>query len=240
MVTLKPSISIVRPIGPFLAGMILCNIVGVITAHATTYRCTDQSGATVLTDMPTQLQNCTILESFTPLTPHHPHSSHQQQYAPTRQDREEYLTSDISPHHEDQENSPTPTEISVPLKKSGGAYIVSVLLNQERRAQLILDTGASMTVLSTNVAIDLGLLGTTDNQLLTVNTAGGSIQVNMNYLPSLQVGTAKAEHVAIAIHDLPDIPEHIEGLLGMSFLKNFLVTLDAEHSRLILRTKQKP
>ncbi len=153
---------------------------------------------------------------------------------------EEYLTPDISSNQEEQTIASTPSEISVPLKKSGGAYIVSVLLNQERHAQLILDTGASMTVLSTNVAIDLGILGTTDNQLLTVNTAGGSVQVNMNYLPTMQVGTAKAEHVAVAIHDLPDIPEHIEGLLGMSFLKNFLVTLDAEHSRLILRTKQQP
>ena len=37
-----------------------------------------------------------------------------------------------------------------------------------------------MTVLSTNIAIDLGILGTTDTELLTVNTAGGSVQVNMN------------------------------------------------------------
>ena len=94
-----------------------------------------------------------------------------------------------------------------------------------------------MTVLSTNIAIDLGLLGTTDNELLTVNTAGGSVQVNMNYLSSLTVGNAQAENVAVAIHDLPDIPEQIEGLLGMSFLKHFLITLDAEHSRLILRPK---
>jgi predicted aspartyl protease len=57
----------------------------------------------------------------------------------------------------------------------------------------------------------------------------------MNYLSLLQVGTAQAENVAVAIHDLPDIPEQIEGLLGMSFLKHFLVTLDAEHARLILR-----
>ena len=94
-----------------------------------------------------------------------------------------------------------------------------------------------MTVLSTNIAIDLGILGTTDNELLTVNTAGGSVQVNMNYLSSLSVGNAQAHHVAVAIHDLPDIPEQIEGLLGMSFLKHFLITLDAEHARLILRPK---
>ena len=94
-----------------------------------------------------------------------------------------------------------------------------------------------MTVLSTNIALDLDILGTTDNELLTVNTAGGSVQVNMNYLSSLNVGNAHAQNVAVAIHDLPDIPEQIEGLLGMSFLKHFLITLDAEHARLILRPK---
>ncbi len=92
-----------------------------------------------------------------------------------------------------------------------------------------------MTVLSTNIGIDLGILGTTDTTLLTINTAGGSVQVNMSYLSSLHVGRAKAKNVAVAIHDLPDMPEHIEGLLGMSFLKHFLITLDAAQARLILR-----
>jgi clan AA aspartic protease (TIGR02281 family) len=129
------------------------------------------------------------------------------------------------------------SDITIPLQKIGGSFVVQANLNNERTAHLIVDTGASMTVLSSNIAIDLGILGTTDNELLTVNTAGGSVQVNMNYLSLLQVGTAQAKNVAVAIHDLPDIPEQIEGLLGMSFLKHFLVTLDAEHARLILRPK---
>ncbi len=210
-------------------------------AKAATFRCTDQSGATVLTDIPTQLDNCTALPT---ISPHLPSSSNPQHHRPSYQERlpnaEEEVSIDQPSQVQAIQASPLKEDITVPLTKAGGAYIVSVLLNQERTAQLILDTGASMTVLSTNVAIDLGLLGTTDNELLTVNTAGGSVQVNMNYLPSLQVGTAEAKHVAVAIHDLPDIPEHIEGLLGMSFLKNFLVTLDAEQSRLILRSKQQP
>ena len=191
--------------------------------------------------MPTQLDNCTTLETHSPLAPSYSDPDKSPARKPDSQpvpEEEDY--SDESSHFQPIQASSLQKDITVPLTKAGGAYIVSVLLNQERTAQLILDTGASMTVLSTEVAIDLGLLGTTDNELLTVNTAGGSVQVNMNYLPSLQVGTAEAKHVAVAIHDLPDIPEHIEGLLGMSFLKNFLVTLDAEQSRLILRSKQQP
>ena len=142
-----------------------------------------------------------------------------------------------SPVQESSNDPQLTTEITVPLKKIGGSFVVEVTLNQERTAQLIVDTGASITVLSIDTALDLGILGTTDNELLTVNTAGGSVQVNMNYLSSLMVGKAQATNVTVVIHDLPDIPDQIEGLLGMSFLKHFLVTLDPDQALLILRPK---
>lgn len=213
--------------------------------QAATYRCYDESGAPVLTDNPAQLFDCTILPSqlsssingASPTSPIHKKDSgvisNAEPYHPP--------SSHSHPSQEKNSQNEQPAgEIAIPLTQIGGSLVVPVLLNQERSAQLIVDTGASMTVLSTDVALDLGILGTTDNELLTVNTAGGSVQVNKNYLASLSVGSAQASHVAVAIHDLPDIPEHIEGLLGMSFLKHFLVTLDAEHARLILRPKDRP
>lgn len=203
------------------------------------YRCQDQSGTTILTDNPAQLENCSQLEasvvSAPPLTGdgHRPGTRNERLHTPYP-DR---LHLDSEAPQEARKDSIQESDITIPLQKIGGSFVVQANLNNERTAHLIVDTGASMTVLSTNIAIDLGILGTTDNELLTVNTAGGSVQVNMNYLSLLQVGTAQAKNVAVAIHDLPDIPEQIEGLLGMSFLKHFLVTLDAEHARLILRPK---
>lgn len=205
------------------------------------YRCHDQSGTTVLTDNPAQLNDCSRIESSMLPTPNAPKNM----YKPS-QDKISATTplpqtpsthSDASFSQEPNQDPDLDADIIIPLKKIGGSLVVQVNLNNERTANLIVDTGASMTVLSTNIALDLGILGTTDNELLTVNTAGGSVQVNMNYLSSLTVGHAQAHHVAVAIHDLPDIPEQIEGLLGMSFLKHFLITLDAEHARLILRPK---
>ncbi|MEX0829077.1 MAG: retropepsin-like aspartic protease [Nitrospirales bacterium] len=203
------------------------------------YRCQDQSGTTILTDNPAQLENCSQLESSVVPPPPLTGDGHQPR---TRTERLHTPYPDGSPPdsstpQEARKDSIQESDITIPLQKIGGSYVVQAHLNNERTAHLIVDTGASMTVLSTTIAIDLGILGTTDNELLTVNTAGGSVQVNMNYLSMLQVGTAQAENVAVAIHDLPDIPEQIEGLLGMSFLKHFLVTLDAEHARLILRPK---
>jgi clan AA aspartic protease (TIGR02281 family) len=199
------------------------------------YRCHDQSGTTILTDNPAQLENCFQLEASVvpPGDSHQPRTRTERLHTPYP----EGAPLDSSTPQEARKDSIQENDITIPLQKIGGSYVVQAQLNNERTAHLIVDTGASMTVLSTTIAIDLGILGTTDNDLLTVNTAGGSVQVNMNYLSLLQVGTAQAENVAVAIHDLPDIPEQIEGLLGMSFLKHFLVTLDAEHARLILRPK---
>ncbi|MGD9851346.1 MAG: TIGR02281 family clan AA aspartic protease [Nitrospirales bacterium] len=207
-----------------------------LSIHAATYRCQDSSGDRILTDNPAQLQDCVLFQADSS----QPMPDNQSATAPGYEDPSgtspDNLTATVnSPSHE--ASSPF-EEITIPLTKMGGSLIVEVQLNQERTARLIVDTGASMTVLSTGVALDLGILGTTENELMTVNTAGGQVQVNVNYLSSLTVGSAQAYNVGVAIHDLPDIPSQIEGLLGMSFLKHFLVTLDAEHGKLILRPKQ--
>ena len=115
--------------------------------------------------------------------------------------------------------------------------MAQVRLNHSTDAHLIVDTGATMTVLSYNIATALGLLSGSDNSINTVNTAGGSVQVSMAHLEHIQVGGAEAKHVAVAILDLPDGISGVSGLLGMSFLNKFLVTLDAGNSLLHLKTK---
>jgi clan AA aspartic protease (TIGR02281 family) len=224
-------------------GLMMHGLPAGLPAGAETYHCYDEAGMRVLTDNPAQLYECIQLPSQIssgmnggPLSSTH-HNTPSAVIAHPVPDEV------LIPDRGDIQDVDTPAglpdeDITVSLTKIGGSLVVRAMLNQERSAQLIVDTGASMTVLSTQAAIDLGILGTTDNELLIVHTAGGPVQVNMNYLPSLTVGTAQVTKVPVVIHDLPDIPEQIEGLLGMSFLKHFLVTLDAEHGRLILRPKQ--
>lgn len=206
------------------------------SAQADTYRCQDSSGDRILTDNPAQLQDCVLFQADALELPSHTPPSIGSGYEDHIGASSDNFAANQSPPSE--EASSPFEEITIPLTKMGGSLIVEAQLNQERSVQLIVDTGASMTVLSTQVAIDLGILGTTENELMTVNTAGGQVQVNVNYLSSVTVGSAQAFDVGVAIHDLPDIPSQIEGLLGMSFLKHFLVTLDAEHGKLILRPRQ--
>jgi len=219
--------------------------------HATMYRCYDRSGTMVLTDSPAQLEDCTVLDPKKPTIHISPATKHkskrlsrvrqtENRFPPPKQEpREEFSPQDEGePEASQDKPSDTPVDpITVPVTKIGGSIVVQVLLNNSVDAHLIVDTGATMTVLSYDLGIELGLLSGSDVSLNTVNTAGGSVQVSMTKVGILQVGSAKASNVAVAIHDLPDAISGISGLLGMSFLKHFEVTLDADRGFLRLLPK---
>ena len=216
--------------------------------HASTYRCEDQSGITVLTDSPAQLDKCTVLiedSSFNNSKNHNPNLTTDSFEHNSKQNQDEYVdfqevedTEDILMKVPGNESQKEKQEVViVPVTPYGGSLLVTVQLNQTRQARLILDTGATMTVLSNDVAIDLGLIADTNTRLTTVNTAGGPIQVNITKVSSIHAGTAQVKNVDVAIHDLPDSPVGIDGLLGMSFLNHFLVTLDTNQGELHLKPR---
>ncbi len=222
-------------------------------ATATMYKCYDPSGSLVLTDSPAQLEDCTVLDPKKPTAQmskptrqktqrlSRPRQRRQpviqQQQEPSSQNSEKDKPETEDPQDTSRENKPEP--ITVPVTKIGGSMVVQVLLNNSVDAHLIVDTGATMTVISYDLGIELGLLSGSDVSLNTVNTAGGSVQVSMTKVGTMQVGAATASNVAVAIHDLPDGISGVSGLLGMSFLRNFEVTLDADRGLLRLLPKIK-
>jgi hypothetical protein len=52
-------------------------------------------------------------------------------------------------------------------------------------------------------------------------------------LGSLKVGDAEVQDLIVSIHDFSPDPR-VEGLLGLDFLKNFQLSLDAKRSLLLL------
>ncbi|WP_447971407.1 retropepsin-like aspartic protease family protein [Nitrospira sp. M1] len=212
---------------------------------AATYRCEDSAGVTVLTDSPAQLEHCTVLfeDHSLPDQATNPHSGPALQpmsllTQPNGKEspgqNQEYPFID----EPDKGSQGEPSNmVTIPVTSYGGSLLVTVQLNQTREVRLILDTGATMTVLSQDVALDLGLLSNTNTQLTTVQTAGGPIQVNVSTIRSIQAGTAEVHDVDVAIHDLPDSHTGVDGLLGMSFLNHFLVTLDTNQGVLHLKPR---
>jgi len=131
-----------------------------------------------------------------------------------------------------------PAIVSVPLERLGSLFVVTIQVNETRSAKLILDTGASHTILARAIARDLGLFSLRTVTSVIMHTVGGAVQADMVPVDSIRLGGAEVRNSVVAIHDLPDVPQEIEGLLGLSVLREFEVTLDTSRSRLLLGLPQ--
>ena len=117
--------------------------------------------------------------------------------------------------------------------KAGGTLTVEAVLNRRLTVPLVLDTGADFTVLTKQAAHALRLPPLNRLPRLQFGTAGGLVHLPITTLQSVRVGTAEVRDVPVAI----DIDGHMpEGLLGMSFLRHFKVTVD--HPRGLVRLER--
>lgn len=131
---------------------------------------------------------------------------------------------------EDQLHQP---EIVVPLRPVGNSYLVKATLNERRRVTLMLDTGASISVIKPTVLASLG--GTTGNnaRVIQLNTANGMVTAPLVQLESLTVGKQSIQGITVAVIDLTGLSD-IDGLLGMDYLGRFRFTVDRDQDALIL------
>jgi len=125
---------------------------------------------------------------------------------------------------------PASTSYTVPLRRAGNAMLVEAVIGGTMHANLVLDTGAAFTVLSRAVARNLGL-NLKDTAIVSLRSASGEFFAPMVKVPSITVGDAAVHDVEVIVHDAT--PE-LDGLLGMSFLDNFLVTISGRDHKLIL------
>jgi hypothetical protein len=120
--------------------------------------------------------------------------------------------------------------IMVPVRSTGRSTIVSVTLNGTVSGNLMLDTGASNTVVSRRLASLLSLRPTGS---AIVHTVGGAITVTHSRLQSLKLGDAEVTNLPVMIHDFSPDPR-FEGLLGMDFLGRYTIGLDVQKQLLVL------
>ena len=120
--------------------------------------------------------------------------------------------------------------IVVPVQARGSSVIVAATLNRALTAYLIVDTGATITIVSQRIASELGLRTVTYGTFAGV---GGVIRRPMAQLRSLKVGEAEIQNLVVAVHDFHPNPQ-IEGLLGLDFLRRFHVSLDSRKQQLVL------
>ena len=120
--------------------------------------------------------------------------------------------------------------VVVPVLSSGRSMIVSVTLNRAHKANLVLDTGATNTVISRRLAHSMALRPVSN---AVIQTVGGRIGVAVTRLQSMRVGEAEITEFSVIVHDFSSDPRY-EGLLGMDFLGRYKLGLDIQQRVLVL------
>jgi hypothetical protein len=120
--------------------------------------------------------------------------------------------------------------IIVPVRSTGRATVVAATLNRSLNGNLMLDTGATTTVISRRLASLLSLRPVGN---AAVQTVGGIIAVAVARLQSLKVAEAEVNDLTVVVHDFSRDPR-VEGLLGMDFLGRYRIGLDVHRQVLVL------
>jgi len=126
----------------------------------------------------------------------------------------------------------------VSMDTQSGHITVVTLLNKKVKANLILDTGASFMLLSSEIANKLGMdtkPRAGDIMVEMILADGRKIEGRRIVLESVSVEDSELKRVEAAL--LPQSESGAvpgDGLLGMSFLKNFSFKIDQKNNTLIL------
>jgi len=123
--------------------------------------------------------------------------------------------------------------VPVPVTKSGNHFIVNAVINNQERAKLIIDTGATLTVLSPKIIQALGLRLDEAAQYREFATANGVVTAPVVTLDSFRIQNYLVNNLQVGV--LAGFSnEAFGGLLGMNFLNQFAFFIDQKNNTLEL------
>lgn len=129
--------------------------------------------------------------------------------------------------------------VTIPLIRVGGQFLVPCRIG-DRQVNLLLDTGAAMTVITPELAHQSGLPVGTEERYFA--TAGGVIQAPVVVADHFVVGNAVVgagvviRQLSVGLIDIPFSPRlSAQGLLGMNVLGRFRFRLDQQTPALHLQ-----
>ena len=123
---------------------------------------------------------------------------------------------------------------SIPLRRDrGDSFWVSVVVNGDKTGEMLVDSGASITMFPADMAKELGIeVGSQDEKITLVLADGSRISATEVTVPSLRVGKFTVDTVRCAVLG-PEATE-AEPLLGLSFLKEFRFEIDTQKDTLTM------
>jgi aspartyl protease len=127
-----------------------------------------------------------------------------------------------------------PSATSVPIELAGNAMLVHAQVNRTQRALLLVDTGASTTVLRPLFLARLGMSVPANAPRHRVMLPTG-LPIEVQFvIVTVQVGDASVDNLEVGVFDaMPQVPD-VDGFLGADFLQRFKVTFERTARRMTL------
>ena len=125
--------------------------------------------------------------------------------------------------------------IAIPLIRHGEHFLLDAWINGRVAVRLLIDTGASMTVLREDILATAGIFQPEKPPVHLFSTAGGLVEGAIYRLDKLSVGDQTVKNLEVAAMGLNAL-QSADGLLGMNFLKHFKFFIDQNTPELRLST----
>ena len=130
----------------------------------------------------------------------------------------------------------TQIRLSLPQAALDNVIVLNVRLNGRTLIPMLLDTGAKYTVITSNVARRLEIDIQSRGRNVSVVTASQLTRVPLVSLDRVDVHGVALPDIEAVVTDLP-AALGVEGLIGMSFLKQCRLVLDGPSRYLELSTE---
>lgn len=130
----------------------------------------------------------------------------------------------------------TVTHAVVPMDLQPKALFVTAHINNHKEGHFILDTGATYMSISNEMAEELGL-DLTRTEMVPITTANGRIEVPKVVLKSVKVNGLEAKNVEATVMNFKK-DASFSGLLGLSFINQFKLTIDPNKGHLLFEPLQ--
>lgn len=129
----------------------------------------------------------------------------------------------------------------VPVVSDGhGHLFVDAVLNGEVHASLIIDTGCPNVLLTAHMGRQLGIDLENSQDARVVMVLDGKHRVRGALLKSVKLEGMEEKNIMadVMLEDTPEVKRGLkDGLLGISFLKKFNITLDPKRMKLIFKPR---
>lgn len=131
-------------------------------------------------------------------------------------------------------------QIVLPYEGEGRRMSVPVSFGnagRERELEMMFDTGATYTTLSTSDLERLGAAPTEQDPVIVLHTANGERQAKVVLVDHVWLGDLRIDGVAVAVCDDCGGPD-VAGLLGLNVSGRFNLTIDADRREVVFTRRE--